>query len=431
MGSEYKISGMSIPVWFSSCAAFLFGALSLGVPSGYSVGAALVSLAGLWLLTQPARWPVLSRGDKLILAAFLLYFGVWLCEILTDSVAVERFDKPVRIVLAAAALLWLLRYPPRPGSFLGGVALGAVLAAGFAVWQKQGLGLERAEGYTNAIQFGNLSLLLGLLALAGMGWAHAQQKRSWWLGILAAGFCGGVAGSLLSGARGGWLALPLSALVLLYGYGSRLTSRQMGAMGAAVVVLCALVYLVPATGVQLRVQEAVAEVEYFVDSHNIQTSVGARFEMWRAGWCAFIEQPLLGMGSEGFIDYRDRMIVQGKFDPILRDFVHVHNDVLDTAAKRGMLGVLVLLFLYFTPLVLFLRMLSRRQMRVQPFAAAGAVLCVCYVAFGLTQTFFSHNNGVMVYFFTMSFIWALARQAGAGVVADARPQAAVRAVRQG
>lgn len=98
-------------------------------------------------------------------------------------------------------------------------------------------------------------------------------------------------------------------------------------------------------------------------------------------------------------------------DPVIGEFTHLHNEYIDVSVKRGVLGLLSLLLLYLVPLRMFMRMLGEGQIRRQPYAAAGAVLCVSYMDFGLSQAFLSHNSGVMVLFFMMVIIWSLIRAA--------------------
>lgn len=71
-----------------------------------------------------------------------------------------------------------LKCPPKVGHIKNGVitALGAICACIFAIYQKLGLGLPRPNGHTNAIQFGNLSMLLGVFCLAGLGWASTLKN---------------------------------------------------------------------------------------------------------------------------------------------------------------------------------------------------------------------------------------------------------------
>ena len=50
-----------------------------------------------------------------------------------------------------------------------------------------------------------------------------------------------------------------------------------------------------------------------------------------------------------------------------------------------------------------------RQADVMPFAAAGVVLILCVMVFGLTQCFLAHNSGTMAFVFYLVIIKAYCR----------------------
>ncbi|MGO3741578.1 O-antigen ligase family protein [Kerstersia sp.] len=411
----------SCAVLFSSIVVFLTGAIALVVPSGYSV-ALLLSLAGVAALCVPGFFPKLERRDGWLIAVFLFYFAVWALEIWRDGQPASTLDKPVRILLALPALFWLLRYPPSGKAFWGGVAVGAIVVGLWAGWQKLALGLERAEGFTSTIQFGNISMLLGMLSLTGLaGWSQLQQRRWSWGVLLALGVLFGFLGSIFSGSRGGWVGVPFILLVLVRAYGKGLRPSQLWSLLGGVVALGACLYALPATGVKERVNSAFSDLELYFQEDNPVSSLGGRFELWKAGSYAVQEHPLLGMGSKGYIAYRDQLIADGKVDSSISEFTHLHNEYIDISVKRGVLGLVSLLLLYLVPLRMFMRMLGESRARRQPYAAAGAVLCVSYMDFGLSQTFLSHNSGVMVLFFMMVIIWSLIR------AAEREPAAALKA----
>ena len=133
----------------TSAAAFLLPALALWVPSGYSYAALLLLLGALCF--APA-W--LRRGpDRYTLGLCLLMVGMgcmWF--VLTLDVGVNRWDKGIKWLLGALCLLYLAAYPPRPPFFRAGLPIGCVGMGGLALWQVCHLGLDRANGFTNAIQ---------------------------------------------------------------------------------------------------------------------------------------------------------------------------------------------------------------------------------------------------------------------------------------
>ncbi len=168
----------------------------------------------------------------------------------------ESAGKPIRFLLAVPAMLLVMAYPPRLAWLWCGLALGAIGAGGWAGWQKLVEDAWRATGYTYVIQFGNLSMLLGILCLAGLGWAVVQPRRGPWVAFLLVGALMGILGSLFSGSRGGWIGFPFVLLVLYRGYGRHLSAVIKGAAVVVVVGGASLMYALPQTGVQSRVYQA-------------------------------------------------------------------------------------------------------------------------------------------------------------------------------
>lgn len=389
---------------YTSVAVLLLGAIALVVPSGYSVGAVLL-LLGTFALPFIRTNVRFGRQDWWVIGALAFYALVGLFEAWSDEQGLRGVDKPLRFLLVIPVLALILAYPPRLGWLWSGLALGGMAVGSWAAWQKLFSGVERAGGYTHVIQFGNISMLTGILCLAGMGWAMVQPNRKQWLLLLGLGALGGVLGSLFSGSRGGWVGLPVVLWVLYRGYGRDLTTPlKIGALAIVIVgVLC--VYAVPQLGVQQRVHQAFDDIERYVSGESRTSSVGARFEMWKGASHLIIEKPLLGWGHNGYQQGMQSLADAGVIDPGVLQFGHAHNEFIDTTAKRGILGLIALLFLYLVPMRLFMRQLHSPNLELRSLAVAGALLPVAYIDFGLSQVFLAHNSGVMIYTFWLVVLW--------------------------
>ncbi|MBE0507364.1 MAG: O-antigen ligase family protein [Marinospirillum sp.] len=396
-----------MPVYYTSFAVFLFSAISLVVPTGYSYGAALLFLGSLVYVWRPAAWKALEWDDWKIVFALIFFSAVWVLEVLLYEQGISGVDKPSRFLAAALVLPFLLRFSPLPVFFWSGLALGSILTGSWSVWQKIVEEVSRAGGFTNTIQFGNISMLMGLLCLAGLSWAYLQPRRVFWLIFLFAGFVMGVLGSVLSGSRGGWIALPIAFFVLYRGYSDFLRWHHALYILLGLLVLASLVYSIPQTEVRHRVQLAAAEVQDYLETGNARSSVGARLEMWHAASRMIAEKPLLGWGSQGYMAAQARMAEEGVVDRFILRFDHPHNEYLNVTSKRGLLGLAALLLLYFIPLRLFYKGFRISCLQCRSYAVAGAILSVTYIDFGLTQVFFSHNSGVMVYSFMLVVLWSI------------------------
>ncbi|MFW3616920.1 O-antigen ligase family protein [Billgrantia antri] len=391
---------------YTSLAVLLLGTIALVVPSGYSLGAVMLLLGSAVLLVKRPGLN-LTRQDRLVMTAMLAYTLVGMLEAWWDGQGIRGIDKPIRFLLAIPAMLLIKAYPPRLSWMWSGLALGAIGAGGWAGWQKLVEGVWRAEGHTYVIQFGNLSMLLGILCLAGLGWAVVQLRRGVWVSLLAMGAVVGILGSLFSGSRGGWIGFPIVLLVLYRGYGRDLPGVIRIAALAAVVLGALLVYALPQTGVQSRVHDAFNDVARYVSGESKTSSVGARFEMWKGAYHLILEKPLIGWGDNGYRQGMQALADEGVIHPGVTKYGHAHNEFIDALAKRGIIGLVVLLALYLIPMKLFTHQLSAPDLELRSLALAGILLSVAYIDFGLSQVFLAHNSGVMMYAFWLAVLWGV------------------------
>lgn len=410
----------------SNTAAFMLPALALWLPSGYSWGAVVLLLASLASLH---RWPR-HRPDRdtLILAATILAMGlVWVLQ--SDGQGSSaRWDKFSKYALALPCLLFAVAYPPSYKALRSGLLVGCIGAGLIALWQVYGQGLDRASGHTNAIQFGNLALLLAaMLALALM--CHVRALSWGWMGLYAIAVLLALQASVLSLSRGGWLALlwlPLLCWPVLRE--CRAThQRQLLGVLAAVALLVALPLLSNTATIKQRIDLMGSEVAAYQSQGEASSSIGHRLEHWRLAWYLGQEKPLLGWGDAGYKQEKARLVDAGLFDVSTTYYDHAHNEVLDMWAKRGSLGVAMLLLFYAIPLALFWPSAARmRRVRqhLQPMPAAtadqaasavlwlrlcGSAIVLMYITFGFSQVFFAHNSGTMSYLFMLVLFWAALR----------------------
>ncbi|MFC0336335.1 O-antigen ligase [Kushneria avicenniae] len=396
--------------YYNSVAVFLLSAVSLVVSSGYSLGAGMLVLGSLILLFKR---PDVSFGRQewMLCAVLAAYFLVCALEVYWDGQSSRGLDKPIRFLLAIPALYLLLAYPPRASFIWSGFAVGAISAGSWALWQRLIEEEARARGFTHVIQYGDINMLLGIMCIAGMGWASSQFKSQRWMWLLGAGAIMGILGSLMSGSRGGWVGFPIVLFVIYKTYKDFLPRKKLISLGAVIALAGVVLYAVPQTGVQHRVHAAFHDVAGFMHDGNAHSSLGARFEMWRGAIILIPEKPLFGHGSLGYEHARDNLIADNRLDPIVGNYGHVHNEYLDALLKRGAAGLVVLLLLYLVPLKLFAQRISSKCITLRSFALAGMLLPISYIDFGLSQVLLVHNSGVMMYAFVLVVLWAGLRQA--------------------
>ena len=405
----------SMALKLTSFSAFLLAAQAIWVPSGYSYGAALLLLGALlyaprWLRQRP-------EPATLWLAALLAGMGC-MSFLLSLDLGVGRWDKGSKWLLGVPCLFFLAAYPPRPRAFIVGVPIGCIGMGALAAWQTWGQGLPRAAGFTNAIQWGNLALLLACMALVCL--TVLWRLRSWpWRITMGLAVPAGMAASLLSQSRGGWLALGLVFPVLLLQVRQvrpRLFGRVLVLSLVSVAAVVAVLALTPR--LNARVAVAVTEVGNYLATGDGSTSLGNRLDQYRLAAQLIPQKPWLGWGAHGYVQEMERLVVSGQFAQEQVHYPEIHNIFLDAWVKVGLFGVLLQAALL--ACVLYLFWPSRRRLRQWPDDSAdwhdalalrvmGSLVPVCYLVFGMSQPFFNHNSGIMFFVFYVAVLWTALR----------------------
>lgn len=381
----------------------MVGAASLALPRGYSFGFFLVCFFGLifWLSN---RERLIDDKNRWLIWPCFIYAAGHMAIGLVHSWAWRTLDPYVPFVLLAFGVWAIRKYKPAAIFFWCSLALGAVLAACIAGYQAEVLG-ARADGFNHAIQFGNSALLMGVLCLVRL---LMVRGRMWMDVLMALGFFAGLAASVWSHTRGGWLAVLLIVAWML----AKATQDWHPArrLMAAIALFFALAVPAMQTNgiVQTRLTTAVSEFESYLTSKTQGNSVGARLAMWEFAYKDIAYAPLIGRGVEGWKQNRDAGIKSGALDPFMQNFSHLHNEFLDVAYKTGLLGLALLLILYCVPMFMFFKPnLHGHDADVKALAMGGMVLPMMYMDFGLTQAFLSHNSGRMMFVSMLMCIGAL------------------------
>jgi O-antigen ligase len=220
-----------------------------------------------------------------------------------------------------------------------------------------------------------------------------------WMDLLMlVGVGAGLAASVWSQTRGGWVAMLLIMGWMLHKATQNWGIAKRVLIAGAMLAALAIPVLLPNGIVQNRVMAAITEFEGYLESNTQDTSVGARLAMWEFAYKDLAVAPLIGRGAEGWKQSRDAGIKSGSLDPFLRDFSHLHNEFLDALYKNGLIGLSLLLTLYWVPMLIFFKpYLHGYGSEAKALAMGGMVLPMMFIDYGLTQTFLSHNSGRMVF----------------------------------
>jgi O-antigen ligase len=285
---------------------------------------ALCSLAGLALLLRDEI--EIGRLELVALTALALLSGWTALSATWSSAPTSSLHDAERGLIYVAALLAYLLLTEKETSrtLLAGVAVGAIVVAGYGLGDRiatgsttesdpvSGTRLIEPLGYANALAIlGAIGIVLAL----GLAWSAATrgERIVWVLGVplLAAALA-------LTESRGTVLALVVGLAVFAH-----TRSRHPLVLATVGVVLVTVV-----VGAVVAVDRA----------------LGSRVDYWHVAWDEYEDNPVLGSGAGTFQQYWE----QTDMPVLVRD---AHSLYLETLAELGPLGLGVVLVALGLPLL--------------------------------------------------------------------------------
>ena len=385
--------------------AALLIAISTTVPRGLELSCVLLLVYSLY---HWRRWQITGPQNYLPLVMVMLFaFFSGLLHVHSDGP--EALDVTLRYLLVLPLIFQLPSNKIKPDWIFKGFVLGGLLSGTAALYQYYVLGYEKVYGTLFFIYFANLAAVQGALSLCAFFWF---LKEKYWSTLALLGLVMAATAMILSGTRGSWIALPPALLIATVLHFRLFNWKKLTMIVVGISALCFISYqFIPI--VHDRVSASITEVKDYVQGNREQlmvSSSGLRFEMWRAAVREFQEAPLLGLGTEKRSEFRRQLISEGYF--VSTDGAgSTHSELFDGMAKRGSVGIIAIVLLYFVPLVFFIRqyIVSQDDQR-RLLSTSGITFVVVFMVSGLTERFLYHHVGAMFYGFIMPVMYAMVRQ---------------------
>ena len=112
-----------------------------------------------------------------------------------------------------------------------------------------------------------------------------------------ASLVGGFNASLLSGSRGGWLAIPAVFVTWVALMGKRIPRRAI-ALGSIELIIGMIGLYFFASQVSIRLNELSTDLSTLETKRD--TSIALRLQIWRAALHVFAKNPIFGVGPDEF-----------------------------------------------------------------------------------------------------------------------------------
>jgi len=407
-------------------AAFVlaYPTMTLAVRGAASALLLTATLISLIVLAMPRARPSGARSatDRLVLASSvamtLPFAAVLLSEMWHGKLLMSAMDSPSRFIAAVPVLL-VLRRLPLPVlrwsdlSFaLGGYASLAVCLVAGRDW---GLG-RLGSSFLNPIHFGDIALVLGVLSVLSMNW---WRKDSLAVRIFKiGGLCAGLAVSVLTGSRGGWVAIPfVVALVLCVRGGAK--ARWWRVLLPVSAVIALIVVYFAFDSVRDRIHQVWSDLAQYAQG-NKDTSIGIRFQIYEAALASIPQHPIFGLGAGGFADSLQARVDAGWMTAEAAQFGRgeAHNELLAHVANYGLVGGASLIAVHLVPGLLFWRCLKSPVAPMRRAALMGLAFVISFFVFGLTVEMFDLKMTASFYAAMIALLAGIAAHAGDAACAE-------------
>ncbi len=267
-----------------------------------------------------------------------------------------------------------------------------VLILGFlvSIWDVVVLNLDRAQGSEHPI---NMAIVLTIMAsILFYELISKQINRFQEIIVSIIILLLGMYAIILTQARGALLALVATyACVTLFEL-RNIIKKPKTLIGLFIIFSIAIF----SGGILLTklnlLERTIAEINTY-NSGQVTGSFGTRIEMWKSAIDIFLQHPILGV-DENTKTLQKQGGVFIQYSPVVSQWAHMHNEIFEAMAKRGLLGLLSILNLWTLPVIIFLS--YRKKLNPIPFRnlAHTQIVLLAWFFCGLTQVFTHHNIGV-------------------------------------
>ena len=199
---------------FLSFSLILYPATLVFIPKVNGLVFVLFTIQGLFILYRE-RFKGFNRDETLVFVVVAALFLSAMLSVVIGGGGHKVLQKYVHVLLFIPVYVYLKNTDIKQSFLWFGLVSGAVVAAAVASYDVFFLNERRAHGFMNVILFSNLSLVLGCMAMAGVGWYKQRSNRLVFVPIFA--LTCGVFVSVVASTRGSWVALPF-LVILLYWY---------------------------------------------------------------------------------------------------------------------------------------------------------------------------------------------------------------------
>ncbi|MCD9502680.1 O-antigen ligase family protein [Photobacterium phosphoreum] len=370
----------------------------------------LILLPFIWLSTGML---ILRNGDKTMVAMIiisvittLLVYGLttlknnistnkllWLLFIICGYFLFSYYyhglsSREIRSFIAATLLVAIF-----PSSLLTKkiiiwfTVISAIISLCYSYYYTFYLGLGR-HWPLNPIPYGTIMASISIIALSlSLTSANTKEKMITFLAFILSSYA-----LIITESRGVWLGylFALAVIFIIFITTKKIKITWRNTVVAIIVIAGVSVISKPLISQRLsQTQQEYSDIK----SGDLATSIGLRLQMWFSAPMLIEHHELLGQGNQ-YLTSLDNLYHQGRISQSLYDAQppHFHNQYVDYVVKKGIVGLILLLFL----LILPLRLLKNTS-TLQRYITISLVSL--FAVASLTDVPLNHGQTIFMYIF--------------------------------
>lgn len=396
--------------WALVTTLVLFPPALMVLPKGGNAGfyvLLLCSLFGLACRFRPMGkgfWQLIREYWPINMAMLGLLCAILLNHLAFGQIVLKTYDMPLRLALFPVIFWGLLLLPIRELKNLQwGLVAGTIVGAVALYIETDAAAMRPLIILTTPlIPFTDITFVMAALVLLSIGWSELDDK--WAIAIKILVGTAGLYASYLSQTRGAWIAIPVFLFLVILAMKAMPPKKKMSVFVLALILLAWGAYSNDI--VQSRVAVALSDLKHYMAGDDLNTSLGQRFQLWRASWILFKENPLFGVGLERFHGVVQELVAQHMITQVAAAQPHSHNDLLFHMASLGLFGALAAQAVYFVPAFYFARTISNPDRETRTVAAMGLMLTLGFFIFGLTDVMFYWSISYTFYSIVLAALFA-------------------------
>ena len=175
-------------------------------------------------------------------------------------------------------------------------------------------------------------------------------------------------------------------------------------------LIAVVIYLIPATGLQHRIDSTLSNVQKYGQGTHKGTSVGTRFEMWKASWLIFKKEPVMGVGWGNYKETAQQLVDQDKVNKSAATWNNPHSQYFSAMVNGGSIMLLALIVLFLVPISMFKKLLAFNDREIRAYGLAGIILIVSYMGYALSESIFERSIPTEFFAFYLALFFAMANR---------------------